>query len=108
MRTYYQFTLHVEQPDGQRFGQAFRVEANQAPQLSRYDLCSDSMTALVTGGVIEQGARRIDTERKQLAAEIAQEVTEGILKAIKHYDLRNGYDPTEAGRSACAPFQSEH
>lgn len=95
MQTQYRFTLSVECPDGNRYVEAFNVEAFAAKHLEPYDLCSEPLTAMLAGGVMQLGAARIDTDRKQLAAQVSTALTEHILKAIKTRDLRNGYPQSE-------------
>lgn len=76
---------------------AFNVDAFVAREAewNPYDLCSDSMTAAIAGGVTQLGAQRIDSERQKLAAEVSKLLTEHILNAIKSRDLRNGYKQNE-------------
>lgn len=92
MNTQYRFILHVECPDGKRYTHAVNVDAFDAPQFDRYDLCSEPMSAMMAGGVMSMGAARIDTDRKQLAEQISASLTDGILESIKARDLRNGYE----------------
>ena len=96
MNTRYRFSLCVECPDGKRHHQDFIVDAFSAPELEPYDLCSDPLSAMAMGGVMRMGAARIDTDRRRLAEQISASLTDGILKAIKGRDLRNGYEQ-EAG-----------
>lgn len=92
MRNYYQFTLHVECPDGARHTHAFRVNANNAPQFERYDMCTDPLSAMMDGGVMSMAAAQIDTDRRRLAEQISAALTHSILESIKARDLVNGYD----------------
>ncbi len=93
MHPQFKFYLQVETPDHQRKCSAFNVDAHIAKeaQWNRYDLCSDSFTAAMVGGVTSLGAERIDVEREKLAREIAEALTTHIMDAIKASDLRNGY-----------------
>lgn len=91
MNTLYRFTLGVECPDGKRHVEAFNIEAYAARQWEPYDLCDNSLCAMMAGGVMKMGALRIDAEREKLAKQIAAKLTAAILKAIKARDLHNGY-----------------
>lgn len=93
----YIFRLSVEMPNGERVVSAFNVAAHVAREFkwSRYDLCSDAVTATLVGGVDALGAKRIDAEREKLAAEVSRELTRHILDAIKSRDLRDGVSAAE-------------
>lgn len=97
LNTQYRFTLCVECPDGQRHIQDFNVGAFAARQLDPYDLCSEPLSAMMAGGVMQMGAARIDADRKRLAEQVAAALTDGILTAIKSRDLRNGYEQNAQG-----------
>lgn len=56
-----------------------------------YDLCRDAMTAMIADGVTRLGAARIDADREKLAKDIANGLTNAIMKALKSRDLENGY-----------------
>ena len=92
MNSSYRFALQSTCPDGKRHTYAFDVAAFIAPQFEPYDFCTGAVTAMMAGGVMSMGAARIDTDRKRLAEEIADKITDGILEAIKARDLANGYE----------------
>lgn len=93
MNTQYRFHLYVETPQRKQYREVFTVDALQSlPMPFRpIDRCSDPMTAMMASGYTSSMAARIDTERKQLAQQIAAQLTEGILDAIKAQDTHNGY-----------------
>lgn len=74
-------------------GFAYEVDAFMAEDFKwvPYDLCSDSMTALIAGGVTSRQAARIDADREKLAKDISNGLTNAIMKALKSRDLENGY-----------------
>jgi len=93
MNTLYRFHLAVETPDGKLHRQALNVEAfKREPMPFRpIDRCDDAITAMLASGHTPMMAARIDSERKQLAQQIADQLAEGILDAIKAQDTINGY-----------------
>lgn len=93
MQTQYRFHLAVETPDGKLHRQALNVEAyKREPMPFRpIDRCDNAMMAMMASGYTPTMASRIDSERKQLAQQIAAQLTEGILDAIKAQDTINGY-----------------
>lgn len=94
MNRTYVFTLSVRPPASyETFVAEFSVDARceQAKCLAPYDLCDDSMTAMLAGGIIPEQAQRVDRERERLSANIAQALTKQILEAIKINDTHNGY-----------------
>jgi hypothetical protein len=107
MNDKYRFRLTVETPDHRHECSAFDVDAFIAKeaQWDRYDLCSDSFTAAIAGGVTSLGAQHIDVEREKLAKQIAEALTAHIMAAIKARDLRNGYEQNTESRE---PEPSAH
>jgi hypothetical protein len=93
----YQFRLYVTTPMGTQMCSAFNVEAFVANDFGwkPYDLCSDSFTASMSGGVTHSQAMRIDNDREALAKQISESLTQRIMKSIKSEDLRNGYKQKE-------------
>lgn len=90
MNLHYHFDLMVECPDGTRRRAAFKIDAFEAP-FEKYDLCSTPLAAMMAGGVMKMGAARIDSDRKRLAQQIAEQLTKTILDAVQSRDLVNGY-----------------
>ncbi len=93
MNTLYLFHLAVETPDGKLHRQALNVEAfKREPMPFRpIDRCDSAVVAMMASGHTPTMASRIDSERKQLAQQIAAKLTDGILDAIKAQDTINGY-----------------
>jgi len=94
MRDTYVFTLSVRAPNGgKEFVCGFSVDARckQAKCLAQYDLCGDSMTAMLASGIIPEQAQRVDRERERLASYVSEKLTSQILEAIKINDTHNGY-----------------
>lgn len=93
MNSNYKFRLYVETPNHDQKAVFFEVDAFVAMDFkwSPIDVCSDFMTAHMAGGVTSMGAERIDVERKKLAAEISEKLTNHIMDSIKSRDLKNGY-----------------
>lgn len=94
MNTLYHFHLAVETPDGKLYRQAVIVEAFKPRDPMPFrpiDRCDNAMTVMMASGHTPMMAARIDSERKQLAQQIAAQLTEGILDAIKAQDTINGY-----------------
>ena len=91
MHNQYQFYVSVETPDRKHFNAQFVVDAHSAPQFHYYDLCDSSCYAAITGGVVAEGALRINSERRRLAKQIAEKLTDHILESIKASDTINGY-----------------
>ena len=93
MTTRYRFELIVDMPSGEQKQACFEVEALVAKEClwEPYDRCSDGLSFVAGLGVSEDGAKRIDAQRKELAKEIAGRLTAEIMDAIKSHDLRDGY-----------------
>lgn len=62
--TKYLFILHVECPDGKQYTHTINVNAFEAPQFDRYDLCSEPLSAMMAGVVMSMGALAIHSSSR--------------------------------------------
>ncbi len=83
--------LRVEFPDGEWRTVVFAIDERAAPELNPYDLCSEPITPMAARRVMRMQADHIDKRRECLAQKVSAVLTNGIIKAIKSRDLRDGY-----------------
>lgn len=95
-RQVYRFTVCVDAPGStERICRAFDVDPQVAPCLEPYDQCSDPFTARLVGGLDTSEAAAVDALRKKLIDHIAQQISAGLMEALKSRDLRDGYAQQE-------------